>query len=132
MSKKAERIILASLAPVALQVITVAVANLYSRNQASGDQSVEFIVLLLACVTLSTLILGRDSFDRFWKVHVFSCAVSAAPIALLAAGIAIFKGTYGYFWLGLTVMSLLIGMTTFLSLPITYLVYTRSRSPYGG
>ena len=129
MKEKAKRIILAALAPAALQVVTVAAASFVSGNQASGDQSLEFIVLLLACVTLSTIILGGDSLNGFWKIHFFSCAVSALPIALLFAGLAIFKGTQGYFWLGLTVLSVLVVVATVLSLPVTYLVYSRRSAP---
>jgi hypothetical protein len=129
MTNRTRRIILVLIAPAVLQLLTVLAATLYFGNGATGDQSLAFVAVLLSSVTLAAVLLGHDSFDRFWKVYAFSCTVSALPIVLLTALIAIIKGTQGYFWLGLTLLAFLILVVTLVSLPVTYLVYVYLRNP---
>ena len=128
MTSKTKRIIFASLAPTALQLVIAAAITLYCRDQPSGDQSLGFIIVLLLSVSLSAIILGQISFDRFWKVHLYSCFTTVLPWLLMIVGTASLKSTHGYFWLGVTLLTFLVIVATVISLPITYLIYAYTRA----
>jgi hypothetical protein len=118
------RKIAALLFPIAFQGLTVLgeIAT-KSPKRPQGDDSWIFLVILAVSIVVSSLILGRTSFDRFWKIFLSSCFAAALPSYLVMVVQSIRVGVGGYFWLGFITMNFLLILAALCSLPFAGLFY---------
>ena len=118
------RKIAALLFPIAFQGLAVfgEIAT-KSPKRPQEDDSWIFLAILAVSIVVSSLILGRPSFDRFWKIFLFSCFAAALPFYLVVIVQSIRVGIGGYFWLGFIATNFLLILAAICSLPFVGLFY---------
>jgi hypothetical protein len=119
MTTNSKRRFLAFCIPNLLHIVFFLLLALVTKNN-SSDANFAVFALIIIVAFLCAVVLGADSFDRFWKAYLLVTATALFPYVTLILSQIVLNRTGGYFWLGVSVFFILSAIFSVIFIPVTF------------